>query len=58
MHQVGGAVLGEDLGTRSGGGGEYTYTARTHTNFVQKTYIKLAAGVSDVFDVLHNARGE
>jgi hypothetical protein len=57
MHQVGGAVLGEDLGTRSGGGGkEYTHSA--HTDFVKETYIKLAGSGNDVFAVLHDARRE
>jgi hypothetical protein len=57
MHQVGGAVLGEDLGTRSAGRrGEYTHSA--HTDFTKETYIKLAGGVSDVFAVLHGAREE
>jgi hypothetical protein len=57
MHQVGGAVLGEDLGTRSAGRrGEYTHSA--HTDFVKETYIKLAGSGNDVFDVLHDARGE
>jgi hypothetical protein len=48
-------VLGEDLGTKVRGG-EYTHSA--HTDFVKETYIKLAGSGNDVFDVLHDARGE